>query len=203
MRLYSYVVARDYGFAPNPFHGVCTLATCMQTIRETAKIGDWIIGTGSKEYKKRQIEGCLLYCMRVDEIIPFDEYWNDARFRIKRPIINASLKYQMGDNIYHRVNGVFRQENSHHSCEDGSLNPNNLEKDTGRTERVLIGWRFVYWGSDAAKIPCMFRDFGGIDVVKSGQGHKCRFPAEMVDAFVEWFEGLGLQGIIGAPGKFN
>ena len=28
MRLHSYVVARDYGFAPNPFLGVCTLATC-------------------------------------------------------------------------------------------------------------------------------------------------------------------------------
>src|SRR5712671_5339411 len=34
MRLYSYVVARDFGFAPNPFFGVCTLATCKPDIRK-------------------------------------------------------------------------------------------------------------------------------------------------------------------------
>src|SRR5262245_31415483 len=45
VRLYSYVVARDYGFAPNPFYGFCTLATCKPDIRRTADIGDWIVGT--------------------------------------------------------------------------------------------------------------------------------------------------------------
>ena len=48
MRLHSYVVARDYGFAPNPFFGVCTLATCKPKIRSAAKLGDWVMGTGSK-----------------------------------------------------------------------------------------------------------------------------------------------------------
>ncbi|MFH1865797.1 MAG: hypothetical protein ABIK85_07930, partial [Candidatus Eisenbacteria bacterium] len=39
MRLFSYIVARDYGFAPNPFCGVCTLATCKPKIRESASVG--------------------------------------------------------------------------------------------------------------------------------------------------------------------
>ena len=29
---YSYVVARDYGFAPNPFNGILTLAACKPVI---------------------------------------------------------------------------------------------------------------------------------------------------------------------------
>lgn len=34
MTLYSYVVAHDFGFAPNPFDGLCTLATCKPDIRK-------------------------------------------------------------------------------------------------------------------------------------------------------------------------
>ena len=50
--LFSYVVDRDLGFAPNPYGGFCTLAHCKFSISgkkkivELAKIGDWIAGTG-------------------------------------------------------------------------------------------------------------------------------------------------------------
>lgn len=47
MRFYSYVIPRDYGFAPNPYFGYCTLATCKQKIRKNAQIGDWIGAFGS------------------------------------------------------------------------------------------------------------------------------------------------------------
>jgi hypothetical protein len=57
MRLFSYVVARDYGFAPNPFHRHCTLATCKPGIRARAAVGDWVIGTGAKT--KYRLEGHL------------------------------------------------------------------------------------------------------------------------------------------------
>ena len=48
MKLYSYIVARDFGFAPNPFYGFCTLATCKPKIREHASVGDWVVGTGAR-----------------------------------------------------------------------------------------------------------------------------------------------------------
>ena len=48
MRLYVYVVTHDNGFAPNPFHGFCTLATCKAPVRERAEIGDWVLGVGSR-----------------------------------------------------------------------------------------------------------------------------------------------------------
>ena len=44
MNLYSYVITRDYGFAPNPFWNICTLATCKPQIREHALKGDWVAG---------------------------------------------------------------------------------------------------------------------------------------------------------------
>ena len=36
---------RDYGFAPNPYFGYCTLATCKPVIRRCAGVGDWIAWT--------------------------------------------------------------------------------------------------------------------------------------------------------------
>ena len=41
--LFSYVVRSDGGFAPNPFFGYCTLATCKPRIRKGALVGDWIV----------------------------------------------------------------------------------------------------------------------------------------------------------------
>ena len=79
-RLYSYIVARDYGFAPNPFYGFCTLATCKPRIRKKAEVGDWVIGTGSKSKGR---DGHLVYAMRVTETMSFDEYWADSRFHRK------------------------------------------------------------------------------------------------------------------------
>ena len=48
MNFYVYVVAKDGGFAPNPFHGVCTLACCKPRIRSRARIGDWVLGLTPK-----------------------------------------------------------------------------------------------------------------------------------------------------------
>jgi hypothetical protein len=97
--LFSYVVARDYGFAPNPFFGACTLATCKPNIRRAAKVDDWIVGTGSAVNNK---VGMIVYAMRVTEIITFNQYWNDPRFQRKKPKLNGSKKQAFGDNILNR-----------------------------------------------------------------------------------------------------
>lgn len=75
MRLYSYVIPRDYGFAPNPSFGYCTLATCKPRIRKTACVGDWIAAFGSASTPLRNH---LVVLMKVAEILTFDEYWEDA-----------------------------------------------------------------------------------------------------------------------------
>ena len=197
MRLFSYIIARDYGFAPNPFYGVCTLATCKPQIRRTCQAGDWVMGTGSCEERR---SGHLVYIMRVSEIVTFDDYWADQRFRAKRPNLRGSLKQAYGDNIYRRASSedAWRQLPSHHSLADGRANSANVKRDTS-VNRILIADRFIYWGSRAPKIPNKFREHE--DVCVATQGHKCKFSEPFVKSFLDWVrctaDQWGFQG--GAP----
>lgn len=194
MRLFSYVVARDFGFAPNPFGGVCTLATCKPEIRQHAAVGDWIAGLASASDSRVT---SLVYVMRVDEILTYDTYWTDPRFQTKKPSRGGSVKQLFGDNIYHRVStGHWVQADSHHSY-DGSINLHNVENDT-QSQGVLIGQRFAYWGSAALRVPDLFLDFNG-ETIKVARGHKNRFGPDFVASFANWFEGLGVQGYLAPP----
>jgi len=107
-RIYSYVVRYDNGFAPNPFYGSCTLATCKPNIRKSAAIGDWVVGSGSNAKGVRR-GGHIVYAMRVTESMTFDEYDRDPRFASKKPCRTGSQKQSCGDNIYFRnaVGGAF------------------------------------------------------------------------------------------------
>ena len=194
-RLHSYIVARDYGFAPNPFFGYCTLATCMVFIREHAKIGDWVVGTGSGSIAKQR-GGHLVYAMRVEEILTFDEYWSDFRFRRKRPDMYSSVRNSFGDNIYHRNgdDGFWSQVDSHHSLDDGSPNKRNIVHDT-KVDRVLIGRDFVYYGGDGPKIPAFRRTI----IHGQGKRYMSRFPKDVVNEFVSWIGSLGDTGYCGTP----
>lgn len=199
MRLYSYIVARDYGFAPNPF-GVCTLATCKPAIRKHCEVDDWVMGTGSCQERR---QGHLVYIMRVSEIMSFDEYWKDPRFLQKRPNLRGSIKQAYGDNIYHRSSqdAPWQQLPSHHSLPDGRINPANAVPDT-KVNRVLIANKFIYWGTHAPKIPSEFRQ--PEDVCAPTQGHKCRFPPSIVTSFLEWvFSCMTPWGFRGAPHRWE
>lgn len=150
-RVYIYVVDRDFGFAPNPFHGVLTLATCKPEIRRMANVGDWIFGVGGR---RLNATGRCVFAARVTDHRTFDEYWSDPAFFDKRPVRNGSSRMMVGDNIYHRnaTTKKWRQEDSHHSYADGSANPVNVSVDT-RTNRVLISTHFFYFGREAPVIP--------------------------------------------------
>ena len=200
MKLFSYVVARDYGFAPNPFYNICTLATCKPKIRETAKCGDWIIGTGSKRHGN---QGKLVFAMCVSETLTFNEYWFDPRFRKKRPNPHGSLKQAYGDNIYYKdaCSGRWYQANSHHSYEDGSPNLHNVKQDT-QVDQVLVGIEYTYWGGSGPHIHRDFRDYCEHDVC-AGRNHKCIFPDTLVSKFVEWLHSLDQRGYLSDPLKWK
>ena len=192
MRLHSYVIVRDYGFAPNPFHGVCTLATCKKIIRRMAVVGDWVTATGSAE---RHRTGQLVCAMKVSETMSYTDYWNDPRFQLKKPVMNGSRMLGYGDNIYsHAPDGGWVQADSHHSLEGGVPNPKNLNDDT-ETDKVLIAEDFWYFGSNAPTIPPQFRGQGQADIC-GGHGHKVNFVDGLVDDFLAWVHTLpkGCQG---------
>lgn len=193
VKLYSYIVARDFGFAPNPFYGYCTLATCKPQIRKGAKEGDWIIGTGSK-LKGRETR--LVYAMLVTEVMTFNEYWMDTRFRCKRPTMHGSIKQAFGDNIYYydQDRGAWYQLDSHHSFEDGSTNTRNVQNDT-QVDRVLISDDYVYFGGSGPRLPTFY----GEDVCHTTQGHRSKFSNEVVEEFIAWIRDLTDRGYCGAP----
>ena len=151
-RGYSYVVKRDYGFAPNPFYGFLTLATCKPKIRRKAQVGDFIIGIAPVDFDNK-----LVFMAKVSKVITFNEYWNNEEYACKKPVMNGSFKKLYGDNIYHQLDGgEWMQENSHHSNQDGSINMDNLTRDTGTTDRVLIADEFFYFGKSMIKVPAEY-----------------------------------------------
>jgi hypothetical protein len=195
MRIFSYVVRYDFGFAPNPFEGYCTVATCKPQIRRTAHAGDWLVGVGSTQ---KSLAGHLVYAMRVDEILTFDSYWNDPRFARKIPTDRGSVKRAYGDNIYHRGHdGAWVQADSRHSLEAGRPNDGHIAVDTS-VDAVLISERFSYFGGSGPVIPATLRHGLGADLVRQGQGHQCRFPQALIDASVAWFLTLD-TGVLGRP----
>jgi Nucleotide modification associated domain 2 len=179
-RVYMYVVDRDFGFAPNPFHGVCTLATCKPPIRKGARVGDWVIGMGGS---RLNATGRCIYAMEVTQALTFNEYWASREFRDKRPVRNGSRVMMVGDNIYHRPVGEadWQQLDSHHSLADGSPNALNVDKDT-KADRVLISRNFYYFGSEAPLASAgMLKHLG----FKNGIGHRV-FGAESCGELIQW-----------------
>lgn len=195
MKLYRYVIVRDFGFAPNPYFGYCTLATCKPKIRNKGEIGDWIAafgGSGTPVHKK------LVCLMKVSEVLSFDEYWNDKRFIDKKPSFNKSMKYCYGDNIYHHdKNGEWRQENSHHSLEDGSMNIKNFKKDTS-ADKVLICNEFRYFGDNALSIPEEYSS-----LICSQINHLVETNEDLINSFTEWVLNSSKDKINGIPFSLN
>lgn len=193
--VYMYVVDRDFGFAPNPFHGYCTLATCKPKIRNSAEVEDWVIGMGGSRLKAT--DKCI-FAMRVTEKITFNEYWTNSTFLDKKPIRNGSQKMMVGDNIYYHdsSSNEWSQADSHHSNTDGSVNLDNLKKDTN-SNNVLISQHFLYFGMAAPVVPHELRKY------KNGRGHQV-FNENEVRPLIEWLHSQGsLNQVISDPFDFS
>jgi Nucleotide modification associated domain 2 len=196
VQVFSYKIARDYGFAPNPFHGVCTLATCKPQIRTSARLGDIIVGCGCSG---NGLAGQVICILRVSGKCSFQEFWGNPRFAIKRPFFNGSLCRAYGDNIYHQdAEGRWIQEKSHHSFADGTVNEGNLLTDTG-SDNILWSDDFAYFGRAAPPIPRHLRAFDGDDLYPTGRSYRVHFSAGLVAAVDAWFRALPVRGRLGRP----
>ncbi len=197
VKLYSYIVRWDTGFAPNPFHRFCTVATCKPKIRKTAQVGDWIISTGSKSKRR---DGYIVFAMRVTETMSFHAYWQDPRFLCKRPNSHLGKQAACGDNIYYLdpdAKQYCQVPYSYHCHKDGTTDLKHLENDT-KVDRVLISNDYIYWGGDGPPL----HEFCGVNVCCSVQGYKCKFPDEVVQAFITWIRGFKDKGYVGEPLDF-
>jgi hypothetical protein len=186
MKLYSYVVKHDTGFAPNLFHGYCTLACCKPIIRRKAEKGDWVVGLTPKGANR------IAYVMRVDDIVQsFRDYWFDSRFTAKKPSYTGGLQRRCGGNIYKPLTkGGYFQVRSMHS--NGALeHAGNKEHDLSG-KRILVSETFAYFGSRPKPLPSELRSL----IV--GRGHRSRFSDETKAAFVSFAGTVGF-GVHAAP----
>jgi hypothetical protein len=138
--------------------------------------------------------------MCVTETPTFQEYWNDARFRRKRPNLFASLKLASGDNIYRwsKTKGTWCQLDSYHSDKSGAADPRHTAIDT-RVNRVLVSTNFAYFGGYGPAIPRRFRNYAGEDICTGGRGRKVFDNERLVNEFTGWLASLGHKGYVAPP----
>ena len=196
MKLFSYILARDFGFAPNPFYSICSLATCKPIIRKKAQIGDWIIGTGSKQLN---CENKLIYIMEITDKVTFNQYWSNPKYNCKKPIINGSFKQMYGDNIYFKnENDIWSQAKSHHSLEDGSINKYNLRRDT-QTENVLLSSNYFYFGNKYIDLPKNLISY----ICKKGPGFRYVTEDEAIKYITKKIPEIYSKGMLSDPIQFE
>lgn len=143
--LYSYKMTNDSGFAPNPFHGIMTLANCKPLIRRKKGKGDTIAGFTSNRLCREKVgEERLIYIMEVTEKLSYEQYFNDERFECKIPS-DHSLIAKTGDNIYQPLVTGFRQ------LKNWSHENKHMNHDL-KGEFVLLSTEFFYFGSGAIPV---------------------------------------------------
>lgn len=148
-QLFSYKMKTDSGCAPNPFHGIMTLALCKAGIREAKGIGDYVAGFTSNELCGHRVGGeKLVFIMRITNILTFDSYYKSADFAIKKPSANTAIT-KAGDNIYVSSkcfkHGYSRDKNWCH-CDDEHMISDLMSK------KVLLSSDFYYFGCRAVSV---------------------------------------------------
>ena len=203
MNIFFYVVRYDSGFAPNPFFGYCTLATCKPQIRKYAMVGDWIVGCESAD-KKTQQGRRIVYVMEVTETLHFQKYFHNERFQYKKPNQRGSRKQARGDNIYSRCKNTWKQMNSYHSQKDGNPNKEHINRDT-RVDRVLISSNYVYFGSRGCIIPNFLQVNGKSPCHKVRNYKKISTLKDdtMARTFLMWYKRLGEFGYLNKPSDWQ
>ena len=148
-----------------------------------AAVGDWIMGTNSVARGRR-----LVFSMKISEVLHFDEYYNDSRFKKKKPNIIGNWRERVGDNMYYKDNGEWKQHTTIYHRD-----PEIVEKDL-KHPFVFISNEFYYFGDKAVEIPAKFQD-----LVWKRQGCKSIHPPEIVKAFLTWLQKSLKPGVLGNP----
>lgn len=192
IRLFSYKLVNDSGFAPNPFHGFITLANCKPRIRRAKKIGDWIAGftstglNGDKVGNER-----LIYLMKVTDKIDYYEYWTNSKYQYKIPQLNSrKIENKAGDNIYKPIkdNEFIQIKNNNHSEKDKERDLNG--------KYVLISDLFYYFGKSAIYLPSELRP--SVPKGQSSQGNRTK-DQEKAYLFIDYIQSNYPIGIIDYP----
>ncbi|WP_366941804.1 hypothetical protein [Asticcacaulis sp.] len=197
----TYRLDHDLGFAPNPFFDWCSLACCMGPIRRYAKLGDVIIGiAGSAKDGLRRYHPQLIYWMRVDEALTFDEYWSDKRFARKRPQIPGPKMQMVGDRTYRNepgCSGWSFDTSMHYISGAPQNNGGHVATDT-KVNRVLVTQSYTYWGKCGPRVPAHL-----LPLFPVGRGHKCPKDVTLLGELYALIDLSRPLGLVGDPADWD
>lgn len=184
--LRSYKITHDSGFAPNPFWGQLTLATCKPGIRRVAKEGEWIAGftSGRKPWNDQTSNERLIYVMQVGRVMSYARYYRSKEFSRKIPVPNSrDRRRQAGDNMYIPL---VEEPGAHQFRQVGGAwhDDGNQSHDLNGLN-VLVAKRFVYFGREPLELPREFRP--DVPRAQSGYGRFTRDP-DRVRAFLDYVD---------------
>jgi hypothetical protein len=193
--LFSYVLRYDDGAAPNPFWGICTLTICKPAIRRTAEIGDWVIGTGSKNSKinigkTHDFSDSIVYAMKVTDkksLADYDEFCiKNLPDKIPK-WFDQDWRKRMGDCIYDfssKIEPTIRK---------GVHIEANRDRDISG-QYSLLSNQFYYFGGKALPLP---KGLKGI--IKKNQGHLKIEKQDIIETFEHWIQQFEKNKILGDP----
>lgn len=183
-RLYTYIVRRDTGLAPNPYWGWCTLAVCTPNHQGSrVEPDDWVAG-----FLDKSRSHCFLYAMEVSEIMGLDEYFHDQSFAKKKPDLRGNWKQRCGDNFYSkRKDGTWTQHRNRFHLGEA------IKAQDTKYAKVFIGSRFWYLGRSARSIPSNLAPLVG------GRGARVNHDPILADRFRDWVQSRFSPGILDLP----
>ncbi len=192
LRLFSYKMTHDTGFAPNPFFGLLTLANCKPQIRKSKKINDWIAGFTSNQLNGDKTgDERLVYLMKVTEKVDYAEYWNNPRYANKIPVLDTnSIEDKAGDNIYKPL-GANKFEQIENKNHDESSMMHDLNG-----EFVLISSEFYYFGGAAIYLPGDVKP--KLPKGQSGQGVRT-YDIDRIKSFLDYMKQNYKMGMLDFP----
>ena len=229
MATIGYKLTHDAGFAPNPFHGFLTLATCKPVIRRCRVKYDWVAGFASITLanlaKSKGVfidPHALVYLMQItEEPIRLLSYFEDPRFVKKKPDLFSSKQVdRCGDNIYYAVGASIHQlPNDHHTDDEvghdlGGLNAivsNNFYYFGQNAFMPDEGWT-AFLGQELSKartfmcppilVPRLLERFRQQRIQKGLNGTPCLWPMdEEIPKFGTEKAGRSSSGCAGSPTK--
>ena len=144
LKMWSYRIVHDKQFAPNPFKGVLTLATCKPLIRRSkeSESGVWLAGfaaysvkDGLRPKKGREL---LIYLAKISEVMTMQDYWKEYPQKRAQKCGEEFEEYY-GDNIYDE--NLHLANDNHHKDWD-------FKRDISG-KNVLICKEFYYFAPDS------------------------------------------------------
>lgn len=171
--LYSYCIPFDEGAAPNPFWGICTLNICKPVIRRVAKVGDWVVATGSKQ---KGFENKVVYAMEITDKKSMWDYFHFCKDELPQKFPNFhsdDYRERVGDCIYDFSFMPAKIMKSVH-------NEGNRDRDF-RGMYCLLSDHFYYFGENPIELPQEL-----LPIVIQGQGHKSKSNEPYLHEFLDW-----------------